>query len=64
MDTIEPGELELAIDRGVARVTLNRPRAMNSLSTRLLSELIAAAARLDASQETRLSAGLQFEDES
>src|SRR5215210_5552369 len=48
MDTTEPGELELAIDRGVALVTLNRPHAMNSLSTTLRSALIATAAKIDA----------------
>ena len=41
-------QVELQIDDGVATVTLNRPEALNSLSSELLGELDAITARLEA----------------
>jgi enoyl-CoA hydratase len=45
--------VEVAVENGVARVTLNRPEALNSLSVALLGELDAAAARIEREPEIR-----------
>jgi enoyl-CoA hydratase len=39
--------VEVAVEDGIARVTLNRPDALNSLSIALLAELDAAATRIE-----------------
>jgi enoyl-CoA hydratase len=39
--------VEVSLEDGIARVTLNRPEALNSLSQALLGELDAAAARIE-----------------
>ncbi|HKC52075.1 MAG TPA: enoyl-CoA hydratase-related protein [Myxococcota bacterium] len=39
--------VEVAVEDGIARVTLNRPEALNSLSIALLAELDAAATRIE-----------------
>lgn len=41
-------------DRGIARLTLNRPARHNTLSAQMIAELTAAAARLAAASEVRV----------
>ena len=50
------GRVVLAIDAGVAHVTLNRPRKRNALSGGLVSELSGALARIADDQEVRVVA--------
>ena len=44
MNAPEPSELEVAIEGGVALVTLKRPHVMNALSTKLRTERVAREA--------------------
>lgn len=46
-------QVELAVESGVATVLLNRPDALNSLSSSVLDELDAAVARLESEPEIR-----------
>ncbi len=46
-------QVEIEVDEGIATVTLNRPDALNALSSELLAELDAIAARLDTDRAVR-----------
>ena len=47
-------EVAVEVDRGVARVVLNRPDRLNALSTAVFDQLIQVFAELDRSQDVRV----------
>ncbi|HEX6833949.1 MAG TPA: enoyl-CoA hydratase-related protein, partial [Rudaea sp.] len=48
-----PATLEIALERGVARVTLQRPQVHNAFDDALIAELTSALERLDRDEAVR-----------